>query len=76
MSKAQEQADLLRAEANRLITRLLGIESGESNGQAERLVDCIISAAMLEAVLNGLPVPQQTEVPYSVERMEAAFPQG
>ena len=51
MSKAQEAADAQRHEAKQLMRRLLWIAEGESNGMAERLVDCLISAAMLEAVL-------------------------
>lgn len=51
MSKAQETADAQRNEAKHLARRLLGIAEGESNGMAERMVDCIISAAILEAVM-------------------------
>lgn len=51
MSKAQEAADAQRQGAKVLMRRLLGIQEGESNGMAEQLVDSIINAAMLEAVI-------------------------
>jgi hypothetical protein len=44
-------ADAQRAEAKQLMNRLLGIPEGMSSGVAERLVDCIIGAATLEAAL-------------------------
>lgn len=51
MSKAQEAADAQRHEAKVILRRQFGIAEGESNGTIERFVDCIIGAAMLEAVI-------------------------
>lgn len=48
MNKAQQEADKLRHEAKTLMRRMFGIAEGESNGTVERLVDCIISTAILE----------------------------
>lgn len=48
MSIAQEQADIQRAEAKRLLRNRFGINDGESDGNVERIIDCIISAALLE----------------------------
>ena len=44
-------ADEQRASAKRLLRKLLGIHEGESNGQAEQLVDYIIGAALVEGAL-------------------------
>lgn len=51
MNIAQEQAGKLRDEATTLLRRMFDIRAGESNGTVERIVDCIIGAAMLETVI-------------------------
>ena len=48
MSKEIEEANKLRDEAKRHLNGLLGIPTGYSNGTSERLVDCLIGAALLE----------------------------
>lgn len=48
MNEAGKQADLQRDEAKRLLRAMFGIRDGESNGTVERIVDCVIGAAMLE----------------------------
>jgi hypothetical protein len=45
-----KQADIQRAEAKRLLRGMFGIKEGESNGTIERIVDCIVGAALLESV--------------------------
>lgn len=52
MSTAQEQANIQRAEAKNLMLKHFGIRKDESNGEIERIVDCIISAALLEMVVT------------------------
>lgn len=47
-SKARLAADSQRAEAKQILLNIFKIPPGHSNGQLERLVDCIIGAAMLE----------------------------
>jgi len=49
--KAQEAVDSLRAESRTLLRHFLGIREGESNGQVERLLDCIHSAAVLDSII-------------------------
>ena len=51
MSKAKEQADIQRAEAKRLLNSAFGWGENIASGAVDRAIDCIISAAMLEAVL-------------------------
>ncbi len=51
MSKAQEQADIQRAEAKRLLNLAFGYGENITSEAVDRAIDCIISAAMLEAVL-------------------------
>lgn len=48
MNKLQEQANIQRAEAKKLLLRHFRIRRDESNGEIERIVDCIVSAALLE----------------------------
>ena len=48
VNEAINQADAQRAEAKKLLLGMFRIRKGESNGTVERLVDCIISAAILE----------------------------
>jgi hypothetical protein len=45
----QEEADKLRAEAKVRLTQMFGIQEGYSSGAVERIVDCIIGAAILES---------------------------
>jgi hypothetical protein len=45
---AKEQADKMRAEAKSILNTLLGIPNGYSSDTIDRLVDCIIGAAILE----------------------------
>lgn len=51
MSIAQEQADIQRAEAKRLLNSAFGWGENITSEAVDRAIDCIISAAMLEAVL-------------------------
>ena len=44
----QLEADKLRHEAKVLLKRMFNIAEGESNGNVERIVDCIVGAAILE----------------------------
>ena len=44
----KKQSELLKAEAVRLLDRMFGIPEGHSNGTTDRIVDCIIGAAMME----------------------------
>lgn len=48
MNQAQQEADKLRQEAKQILNRLLQIPEGFSSGSAERFVDCLIGAAVLE----------------------------
>ena len=48
MNEASKQADIQRAEAKRLLRGMFGMTEGESNGTVERIVDCIVGAAILE----------------------------
>lgn len=48
MSEAKKQADLLRHEAKQHLNSLFKIPEGYGSGSVERLVDCIIFAAVLE----------------------------
>lgn len=48
MSSAQAKSDELRNEAKRILNSLLSIPEGYGNGQTDRLVDCVIGAAVLE----------------------------
>ncbi len=48
MSVAQEQADIQRAEAKRLLTSVFGWGEGISSATIDQAVDCIIAAAILE----------------------------
>lgn len=50
MSKVQEEADKLRHEAKKRLNSLMKLPEGYSSGETERLVDCIIGAAVLEVV--------------------------
>ena len=50
MSEAQEEADKLRHEAKNRLNSLMKLPEGYSSEETERLVDCIIGAAVLEAV--------------------------
>jgi len=50
MSKAQEQADIQRAEAKRLLQAAFGFSGDTTNKDIDRTVDCIIGAALLEMV--------------------------
>lgn len=47
----KEQAALQKSEAMQLMRRMFGIREGESNGIVERIVDCIIGAAILETTI-------------------------
>jgi hypothetical protein len=51
MTPTREIADEQRAEAKRLICSAIGLPENISSSAIERAVDCIISAAMLEAVM-------------------------
>lgn len=51
MSKAQETADAQRAEAKNMLCRAAGIPEDIMSDAIDRAVDCIISAAVLEAVM-------------------------
>ena len=51
MSKAQETADAQRAEAKNMLCRAAGLPEDIMSGAIDRAVDCIISAAVLEAVM-------------------------
>jgi len=48
MSIAQEQADIQRAEAKRLFNSLFGWGEYITSDTVDRVVDCIIGAAILE----------------------------
>ena len=43
-----EQSALQRAEASRLLMHMFDISTGESNGTVERIVECIVGAALCE----------------------------
>ena len=49
MNEVKTQADIQRAEAKRLLRGMFGMTEGERNGTVERIVDCIVGAALLEA---------------------------
>ncbi len=51
MSKAQETADAQRREAKRMLCSAIGLPEHISSGAIDGAVDCIINAAMLEAVM-------------------------
>lgn len=51
MSKSQETADAQRAEAKSLLCEELGLPGNIMSGAIDRAVDCIIGAAVLEAVM-------------------------
>jgi hypothetical protein len=51
MSKAQEQADAQRNEAKRMLCSAIGLPENIGSGAIDRAVDCIIGAAVLEAVI-------------------------
>jgi len=58
MSKVQEQADIQRAEAKRLLCRVFETSALRADG-IDRVVDCIISAALLEmSVLQSQAVKE------------------
>lgn len=46
--KAKEEADKLRREAKIILSKMFNIPEGYTNMAVERLVDCIIGAAILE----------------------------
>jgi hypothetical protein len=51
MSKTQEQADIQRSEAKRLLNSAFGWGENVTSETVDRAIDCIISAAILEARL-------------------------
>lgn len=51
MSKAQEQADIHRARAKRLLNSEFGWGDNITSEAVNMAIDCIITAAMLEAVM-------------------------
>jgi len=51
MSKAQETANAQRDEAKRMLCSAIGLPENIGSGAIDRAVDCIISAAILEAVM-------------------------
>lgn len=51
MSKAQETLDAQRAEAKNMLCRCFGLRDDIMSGEIDRAVDCIIGAAVLEAVM-------------------------
>ena len=51
MDGAQERVEDLKTEAKRLLNSLLGFNSGIASLDAERFVDCIVSAAMLQTAI-------------------------
>jgi hypothetical protein len=51
MSKAQETADALRGEAKRMLCSAIGIPPDVGSEAVNLAVDCIIGAAILEAVI-------------------------
>ena len=51
MSIAQEQADIQREEAKRLLNVAFGLNENYRNSDIDRVIDCIISAAILEAMV-------------------------
>ena len=65
MSKAQEQADIQRAEAKQMLNNALGLPEHITSSAIDRAVDCIISAALIECVLafqQGLRKENSNEV--------------
>ena len=48
MSIAQKQAEIQRAEAKRLINKAFKVEENTESELLNRLIDCIIGAAILE----------------------------
>lgn len=50
MSNPQEEADKLRHEAKQIIKSVFNNFDGHTDETLERLIDCIISAAVLETV--------------------------
>jgi hypothetical protein len=46
----QVESDILIEEAKIGLKRMFGIREGESNGQVERIVDCIVMASVLQCV--------------------------
>jgi hypothetical protein len=62
MNIAQEQADIQRAEAKEIFQKLFKVHEGFINPDIDRAVDCIISAALLEAVIVMQKGMQGTDV--------------
>lgn len=48
MSASKQEADKLRSEASKLLCSMFKIPEGYSSGTVERIVDCIVGAAVLE----------------------------
>jgi len=51
MRKAQEAANEQRKEAKRMLYSAIGLPENTGSNAIDRAVDCIISAAVLEAVM-------------------------
>lgn len=51
VDKVRAAADSQRADAKRIMCRLLGMPEGVSSEAVDNLVDCIIGAAMLETTM-------------------------
>ena len=51
INQTQIEADKLRAEAKQHWNRLLGLPDNTSSGSVDRIIDCIISCAILEKVI-------------------------
>lgn len=62
-----EAADALRSEAKAVLNSLLKTPEGCSNGSAERFVDCVIGAAVLEIASI------QKEAAAEIERLRSAL---
>ena len=52
INKTQEKADALREEAKNLWARMLGLPENCGSGSADRIIDCIISCAILEVAIT------------------------
>ena len=64
MSDPKKEADKLRQEAKDLLKNLFKLPKGFSDGRVDRIVDCIISAAVLEIadIHKQVVTPKQESV--------------
>lgn len=52
IEEIQKSADDLRAEARLLLNRMFGLPEGVSSAAVDRIVDCIVGAAVFEIAIT------------------------